>query len=103
MNIKETENNLTNSYEQELLNRIDKMEEKINVLIQENKRLIESKSEINKLPMWTEIHIQPINIDDIKNSKVYWIKTPHMKKSVYDNDLEIAVKEFNELYKTEVK
>jgi hypothetical protein len=48
------------------------------------------------LPMWTEIHIQPLNVDDIENSKVYWIKHPQKKWSVYDKDLVTAMKEFIE-------
>jgi hypothetical protein len=48
------------------------------------------------LPMWTEIHIQPLDIDDIENSKVYWIKHPQKAWSVYDKDLVTAMKEFME-------
>jgi len=48
------------------------------------------------LPMWTEIHVQPLNVDDIENSKVYWIKHPHKKWSVYDKDLVTAMKDFIE-------
>lgn len=48
------------------------------------------------LPMWTEIHIQPLDIDDIENSKVYWIKHPQKNWSIYDKDLITAIKEFVE-------
>lgn len=48
------------------------------------------------LPMWTEIHIQPLDVDDIKNSRVYWIKHPQKKWSVYDNDLITTINEFVE-------
>lgn len=48
------------------------------------------------LPMWTEIHIQPLDINDIENSRVYWIKHPQKKWSVYDKDLVTAINEFVE-------
>ena len=48
------------------------------------------------LPMWIEIHIQPLDIDDIENSKVYWIKHPQKTWSVYDKDLVTAIKGFVE-------
>jgi hypothetical protein len=50
------------------------------------------------LPMWTEIHIQPLDVNDIENSKVYWIKHPQLKQSVYDKNLIQALKDFMELW-----
>jgi hypothetical protein len=50
------------------------------------------------LPMWTTIHIQPIDINNIEGSRVYWIKHPQVKWTVYDKDLVIAIKGFNELW-----
>jgi len=53
---------------------------------------------INDLPLWTEIHIQPLNTDDMKNGEVFWIKHPRLKTSVYDKDLDVAIQDFIELY-----
>jgi hypothetical protein len=47
------------------------------------------------LPVWTEIHIQKLDIND-EGSKVFWIKHPHVKWSIYDKDLVTAIKEFTE-------
>lgn len=48
------------------------------------------------LPMWAEIHIQPLDLDNIEDSKVFWIKHQQVKWSVYDKDLTTAIKEFTE-------
>ena len=48
------------------------------------------------LPMWTEIHIQPLDVNDMKNSRVYWIKHPQKNWSVFDKDLVTAINEFVE-------
>ena len=53
------------------------------------------------LPMWTEIHVQPLDIENIENSKVYWIKHPQKKWSVYGKDLITAIKEFVERWGNE--
>jgi hypothetical protein len=55
--------------------------------------------EYMKLPMWTEIHIQPLDIYNTEETKVFWIKHPRLKGSVYDADLGVAVKEFLQLCK----
>ena len=52
-----------------------------------------------KLPMWTEIHIQPLDIDRTKETKIFWIKHPRLKTSVYHADLSIAIVEFLQLCK----
>lgn len=54
--------------------------------------------EIN-LPMWTEIHVQSLDIKNPEESKIYWIKHPRLKTTVYDSDLNIAIIEFLQLCK----
>ena len=80
-----------------LVNRIDELEEENNEL---KEKLVTTSDIIpyvsGSLAMWTEIHIQPLDIDDIENSKVYWIKHPQKKWSVYDKDLVTAIKKFVE-------
>lgn len=57
------------------------------------------KANVNDLPMWTEIHIQPLSIDGNEDSKVYWIKHPHLKLTVYSTDFDEAVDKFLEITK----
>ena len=55
------------------------------------------------LPMWTEIHVQPLEIGNIENTKVYWIKHPRKKWTVYDQDLTTAINEFIKIWENEAK
>jgi hypothetical protein len=65
--------------------------------------LLHSGQEIipDLLPMWTEIHIQPLDVYNMEENKVYWIKHPHITKSVYHKDLMTAIKDFIELWNRE--
>lgn len=56
-------------------------------------------AEIDKLPMWTEIYVQPLDVTDIEGSKVYWLKHPQIKpKTFYDKDFAVLVNEFIEFW-----
>ncbi len=44
--------------------------------------------------MWTEIHIQPMDVDNMPNSKVYWIKHPQINTTVVDKELPVAIDGF---------
>jgi hypothetical protein len=50
------------------------------------------------LPMWTEIHVQPLDIEKPEESKIYWIKHPWLKTSVYHPELTQAINEFMALW-----
>ena len=54
---------------------------------------------IDKLPLWTEIHIQPLETTNMKESKVYWLKHPQIEpKTFYDKNFNNLVKEFIEYW-----
>ena len=73
--------------------------ESIDQLINSVKR--ECVDAINKLPLFTEIKIQPLDIDDEGKTKgrVYWLKHKALERSCYDNSLEQAVEDFLSIVK----
>ena len=51
----------------------------------------------DELPLWTQIHIQPLDVDENNGKtrgRVYWIKHNAIKVSCYDKSLKNAIKEF---------
>lgn len=57
-------------------------------------------ADLDKLPLWTEIYIQPLDINKKEETKVYWLKHPQIKpKTFYDKNITNLINEFLEFWK----
>lgn len=55
---------------------------------------------IDSLPMWTEIYVQPLDIENTETTKIFWFKHPQLKPTtVYDKNFNVGAEELIKLYK----
>ena len=58
----------------------------------------ETKDLIKRLPMWTQIHIQPL-----EGEMVYWVKNSQVEFSAFNTDFGLAIMEFVSLWESKDK